>query len=105
MAIRWQEFLANIERYKKALPPDEPIVLPRREAKRRAANKEKRHKIQWDTDSESYAAFHLQRERILMALGENNTLFSTWIVKVMESWSDEMLKRWIDSHEENDPAS
>lgn len=99
MALRWDEFVTNFERYKRILPDDEPIVFPRREAKRRAANKEKRHRIMFDCDEVTYAAFHLQRERMLHALEENPTLFGVWLTEVMESWSDAMLQRWKENHE------
>jgi hypothetical protein len=63
VAIRWDEFLNNLERYKKALPPDEPIVLPRREAKRRAVNKEKKTRVVFTCTPEQFAAFHTQLKR------------------------------------------
>jgi hypothetical protein len=93
MAIRWDEFLANIERYKKALPPDEPIVLPRREAKRRAVNKEKRHRVIFDCDEETYKLFHQERSRYIAACGENPTIAHTIMIRLLQQLSDSSIAK------------
>lgn len=91
MAIRWDEFLANIERYKRVLRPDERIVLPRLEAKRRAANKEKRHRIVFDADETTYAAFHTQLKRY-RELVENVTIAQQIICEILERVPDETIR-------------
>ena len=96
MAIRWEEFLANIERYKKALPPDEPIVLPRREAKRRRVNKEQRKRVIFDADPQGYAEFHAVREAWLGELGENPTLFLHAMLTAMRTFD---LRGWVQRQE------
>lgn len=102
MAIRWDEFLANLERYKKALPPDEPIVLPRREAKRRAANKEKRHRIVFDCDETTYSLFHAERSRYIAACGDNVTIAHTVMIEWLSKLSDEMIRRSADDEQPED---
>ena len=90
MAIRWDEFLANIERYKKVLPPDEPIVLPKREAKRRAANKEKRTRVVFECTPEQFAAFHTQLKRYRELVG-NVTMAMDIINGYLAHPSDEQI--------------
>ena len=93
MAIRWDEFLANIERYKRVLPPDEPIVLPKREAKRRAANKEKRTRVVFECTPEQFAAFHAQlkryRERCV-----NITIAMDCINELLAHFPDSAIDEW-----------
>jgi hypothetical protein len=101
LAIRWEEFLANIELYKERLPPDEPIVLPRREAKRRAANKEKRHRVMFDCDETTYADFHAQRSRYIAACGDNPTIAHTIMVRCLAHLSDEVIARLIEGGHES----
>ena len=102
MAIRWDEFLANIERYKKALPPDEPIVLPRREAKRRAVNKEKRHRVIFDCDEETYKLCHQERSRYIAACGENPTIAHTIMIRLLQQLPDSSIKKL--SEDEPEPV-
>ena len=90
MAIRWDEFLANLERYKRVLPPDEPIVLPKREAKRRAANKEKRTRVVFETDADTYAAFHTQLKRY-RELVQNVTIAQHIMVELLATVKDEAI--------------
>ena len=93
MAIRWDEFLANIERYKRVLPPDEPIVLPKREAKRRAANKEKRTRVVFECTPEQFAAFHTQLKRIREHVGNitiAQDVMNDWLGRLTEELMDVM---------------
>jgi hypothetical protein len=87
MAIRWDEFKANFKHYEHILPDNEPIVLPRREAARRAVNKEKRTKVQFDCTPEQYAAFHLQRKRYIELVGNVTIAYDvmTAILKAVEN--------------------
>lgn len=90
MAIRWDEFLANIERYKRVLPPDEPIVLPKREAKRRAANKEKRTRVVFECTPEQFAAFHTQLKRYRELVG-NVTMAMDLLIGYLAHPTDEQI--------------
>ena len=99
--MRWSEFLAHEAWFKANMDPNEPVVFPRRTAKKRAANKEKRRRVIFDVDEQTYAEYHTGRERILMALGDSPTLYGQWLCEVQDSWSDEMLQRWVASHDES----
>lgn len=91
MAIRWDEFLDNLERYKRVLPPDEPIVLPKREAKRRAANKEKRTRVVFECTAEQFAAFHAQLKRYRELIG-NVTVAHDVLIAYLAHPSDEEIQ-------------
>jgi len=99
MAIRWDEFLANIERYKRALPPDEPIVLTRKEAQRRRANKEQRKRVIFDADPQGYAEFHAMREAWMGELGENPTLFLNAMLTAMKTFD---VRGWHEEQQDSD---
>jgi len=101
MAIRWDEFLANIERYKRVLPPDEPIVLPKREAKRRAANKEKRTRVVFECTPEQFAAFHAQLKRYRELVG-NVTMAMDILIGFLAHPPDEQIREVADEHEIDD---
>jgi len=93
VAIRWEEFLANLERYKQVLPPDEPIVLPRREAKRRAANKEKRHRVVFDCDETTYGLFHAERKRYIDACHDNPTIAHTIMIRLLQQLPNSSISK------------
>lgn len=92
MAIRFDEFLANLERYRRVLPPDEPIVLPKREAKRRAANKEKRTRVVFECTPEQFAAFHAQLKRY-RELVKNVTVAQDILIAYIAHPTDEEIQR------------
>lgn len=75
------------------------LVLPRIEAQRRKQNKEQRSRFQFDCTPTGYSVLHTEKERIMQVLGNNPTLFETWLGDVMQSWSDEMVSRWVEAHE------
>jgi hypothetical protein len=87
VAIRFEEFLNNLAMYKRVLPPDEPIVLPKREAKRRAANKERRTRVVFETTPEQFAAFHVQLRRYRELIG-NVTLAHDILIAFLAQPSD-----------------
>jgi hypothetical protein len=103
--MKWSEFLAHESWFKANMSPDEPIVFPRRTAKKRAANKEKRRRVIFDVDEQTYSEFHTERERILLVLGDNPSLFGEFLCEVLGSWSDQMLERWVAAREGNQPHS
>lgn len=100
MAIRWDEFLANIERYKRVLPPDEPIVLPKREAKRRAANKEKRTRVVFECTPEQFAAFHGQLKRYRELVG-NVTVAMDVLIGYLAHPPDEQIVAVAEEHQDS----
>ena len=75
---------------------DEPFVLrfPRREAKRRIENVEKRKRISFMSDEKGYEKFHLRKEAwMLAALHENPSLFASALEAAMEEFD---VKGWFE---------
>ena len=91
MAIRWDEFKANFKHYDSILADNEPIVLPRREAARRAVNREKRSKIQFDCNPEQYALFHKELKRI-----REHCVNVTMATDVMNKWLKKLTPEIMD---------
>ena len=80
--------LANVQ-------DDEPFILrfPRREAKRRIENVEKRRRITLTTDEHNYTEFHVWREAYMHTLGENPTLVTQAIIQAMKEFD---VKGWYE---------
>jgi len=72
---------------------DEPVVFPRRLAKKRVANKEKRRRVIFDTDEQGYAEFHAVREAYLLACHDNPTLAAHAMVEAMKVFD---LRSWLE---------
>jgi hypothetical protein len=89
LKTRWQWMLEN-------LPDDEPISFPRREAKRRVANKEKRHRISFVADEDSYREFWSIREDWMGELGDNPTLVNLATIEAMKEFD---VAAWKAKHE------
>ena|SRR5579864_7225997 len=96
MAITWEELCNNFERYKKILPPDEKVVFPRREALKRIANKEKRHRISFDADETTYEEFWAIWEAWMRELDENPTLVKHGIIKALKEFD---VRGWKEQQE------
>src|SRR5690242_3966913 len=79
LKTRWQWMVEN-------LPDDEPISFPRREARRRAANKEKRHRISFVTDEVTYQEFWQLREEWMREFGDNPTLVNQATIEAMKQF-------------------
>lgn len=69
------------------------LLLPRIAAKRRAANKEKRTRVQFDCTPEQYAAFHKEftrfKERCV-----NITIAIDCMNELLEHFPDSMIDEW-----------
>lgn len=66
------------------------LLLPRIAAKRRAENKEKRTRVQFDCTSETYAAFHAQLKRY-RELVQNVTIAEQILCEILAQVSDESI--------------
>jgi hypothetical protein len=64
------------------------LVLPRREAKRRAVNKEKQTRVVFVTTPENFSAFHSARAHVIEVVG-NPTLADQLIAEVIARVADE----------------
>jgi hypothetical protein len=98
---RWAEVKARWAWLNDHLADDEPVVfkLPRREARKRIANVEKRKRITFAADEQTFAEFHAERERILRVLDENPTLFGLYLVTCLRHWSNDEIAAWKAEHE------
>jgi hypothetical protein len=100
---RWVE---ERERLKKLLaapiPDDEPCTrmrFPRRDAAKRIKNTEKRKRIVFPADEETYKDFHGERERILRQLDDNPVLFGVFIADVLKSFTEPLVAKWREIHD------
>lgn len=68
---------------------DEPakLVLPRIEAQRRVANREKRTRVQFDADETTYSLFHAQLKRYRELCG-NVTVAHTVMIQILAAVPD-----------------
>lgn len=85
---KWAEIKARWGWLNENLSDDEPVLfkLPRREARKRIENKEKRHRIVINCDETTYTEFHVWREAYMHTLGENPTLVGHAIVQAMKEF-------------------
>ena len=72
------------------------LLLPRIEAKRRIANKEKRHRVTFECDEVTYSLFHEQLKRYREQAG-NVTVAHSLMVKVLAGIRDELIQEWSQS--------
>jgi hypothetical protein len=75
------------------------VVFPRLEAKKRAANKEKRCRVAFDTDPASYQDFHEQKERYIRLCNDNKTLGIHAMIAVLTAFTDEQVQALRDAGE------
>lgn len=67
------------------------LVLPRLEAKRRVANKEKRTRVQFDCDEVTYSKFHEQLKRYRETAG-NVTIAHDIMIRCLAQLSDDTIR-------------
>jgi hypothetical protein len=93
---KWGEIKARWGWLNDHLADDEPVVfkLPRREARKRIENIEKRRRITLTTDEHNYTEFHVWREAYMHTLGENPTLVTQAIIQAMKEFD---VKGWYDA--------
>jgi hypothetical protein len=92
LKLNWEWFLRN-------MPDNEPVSFPRREARRRAANKEKKSEVRFRCDPQTYSEFHQQKERIMRQLDENPTTFGLFVITCLTHWNDEEIREWKERQE------
>lgn len=97
--MKFAELKANWPWALEHIPDDEPVSFPRREAKKRAANKEKKSEVRFRCDEVTYAEFHKHKERIMRQLDENPTLFGLFLCEVLDGWRDEAVAAWKRNNE------
>ena len=74
---------------------DEPAVLylPRVQAQKRRENKDKRTRVQFDCDPETYAEFHEQRSRYIEACGGYVPIAHQIMIRLLAQLPSESIKR------------
>ncbi len=97
--MKFGELKANWAWFLKNMPDDEPCSFPRREVKKRIANKEKKSRIVFVCDPVTFSEFHAEKERVMRMLGENPTLFGVWLVESMKASDDAAVQEWLAEQE------
>lgn len=77
------------------------LVLPRIEAQRRRANKEKRCRVSFDCDPQIYSDFHAQRSRYVDIAG-NVAIAHALMVRCLAQLSDELIRTLSEDHGDED---
>jgi hypothetical protein len=72
------------------------LVLPKREAAKRKANKEKRTRVIYVTTPENFAAFHGARAHVIEVVG-NPTLADQLIAEVISRVPDETWRTFVEA--------
>ena len=77
---------------------DEPAVLylPKIEAQKRKANREKRKRIVWDVDEVTYSRFNAERDRWI-AVCVNKTVAVSLMCDVLAAVSEETMRRLLEA--------
>jgi hypothetical protein len=98
---RWGEVKARWPWLLEHLSDDEPVLfkLPRREARKRIENKEKRHRIVMNVDETTYSEFAVWREAYMSKLDENPVLFGYALIQAMKEFD---LLAWKQEQAESD---
>src|SRR5690348_9543479 len=69
------------------------LVLPKRDAAKRAANEEKRTRVQFDCDEQTYADFHAQRSRYIEACGNHSPIAYALMIRLLAQLSNDSIRR------------
>lgn len=101
---KWGEVKARWPWLLDHLQDDEPVVfkLPRREARKRINNLEKRRRVVLVTDEQNYSELHAMREAFMLELDENPTLVTLAIIEAMKAFD---VRGWKEAHESVGPRS
>jgi hypothetical protein len=93
---KWAEVKAHWAWLNDHLADDEPVVfkLPRREARKRIQNAEKKRRIILQTDEQNYSEFQVWNEAYMYTLGENPTLRTQAIIEAMKQFD---VKGWYEA--------
>jgi len=81
------------------------LVLPRREAKKRAANEEKRTRVQFDCDEQTYADFHAERARYIEACGNHPLIAYAVMIRLLRQLPSSSITKLAEDAEQVDTGS
>jgi hypothetical protein len=98
--MRWGEAKTHLRTLlaEDRLPDDEPIVLkfPRKEARKRIRNTEKKSRVIFVTTPENYQAFHAARAHVIEATG-NPTIADKLISEVIYAMPAETWRKFMEA--------
>lgn len=69
------------------------MVLPKVEAQRRRVNKEKKTRIAFDADEQTYSDFHAERQRYIEACGNHPLIAYAIIIRLLKQLSSESIAK------------
>jgi hypothetical protein len=69
------------------------LVLPRREAVKRRENQEKRTRIAFDADEQTYSDFHAERQRYIEACGDHPLIAYAVMIRLLQQLPDSSIKK------------
>lgn len=69
------------------------LYLPRIEAQKRRVNKEKRHRVVFECDEQTYSEFHEQRSRYIEACGGYVPIAHQIMIRLLAQLPSESIKR------------
>jgi hypothetical protein len=72
------------------------IIIPSIDARSRMENREKRKRVCWNTDEQTYSEFAAIREAYMQTLEENPTLFGHAVVEAMKEFD---VKGWFEGQD------
>ena len=81
------------------------LVLPRREAKKRAANEEKRKRVIFDCDEQTYADFHAERARYIEACGNHPLIAYAVMIRCLAQLSNDVIRRLAEEGDQIETGS
>jgi len=76
------------------------IVIPSLDARSRMENREKKRRVCWNTDEQSFAEFAAIREAYMLVLEENPTLFGHAVIEAMRQFD---VKGWHEAQNVEQP--
>jgi hypothetical protein len=69
------------------------LVLPKREAAKRKENQEKRTRIAFDADEQTYADFHAERQRYIEACGNHPLIAYAVMIRLLQQLPTDSITR------------
>lgn len=69
------------------------LVLPKREAAKRKENQEKRTRIAFDADEQTYKDFHAERDRYISACGNHPLIAYAVMIRLLQQLPTESIVR------------
>ena len=70
------------------------IIIPSLDARSRMENREKKRRVCWNTDEQTYSEFAAMKEAYMLTLEQNPTLFGHAVVEAMKAFD---VRGWFES--------